>query len=480
MTSAPKMIPVPLTNRTVLVPLIVACALFMENLDSTVIATALPAIAASFKEDPLRLSLAITSYLLSLAVFIPLSGWMADHFGARRVFRNAILVFTFGSILCGCSQTMPELVGARILQGVGGAMMVPVGRLVLLRKIPKSELVRAMSYLTIPALLAPVFGPPLGGFLATYASWRWIFFINVPIGIAGYWLVTRFIEEVRSADRPPLDFRGWLLVGSGLAGVVLGFESLGKGVLPASVDWLFLGGGSLLIALYVSYARGKPHSIIDLGLLRIPTFSTSVFGGGLFRLGTGAFTLLMPLMLQLGFGLSSAASGAITFSSAVGALMMKATARPFVKHFGFKQLLIANSLIGGAYLFACGQLHPATSHWLIMALLVVGGFFNSLQFTCFNTMAFADLDEAHMSQATSFSSTAQQLALSIGVGVASQLLHVILLFDHRSAAGAADFAIAFGIVGVITAASGLIYLRLNANAGSSVSGHVLPQAGTPA
>ncbi len=476
MNASSKMIPVPLAHRTVLVPLIVACALFMENLDSTVIATALPAIAQSFNENPLRLSLAITSYLLSLAVFIPLSGWVADHFGARRVFRNAILVFTLGSVLCGLSRTMPELVAARILQGIGGAMMVPVGRLVLLRKIPKSDLVRAMSYLTVPALLAPIIGPPIGGFLATYVSWRWIFFINVPIGVVGYWLVSRYIEEVRSAERPPLDFRGWLLVGSGLAGTVLGFESLGKGVLPASWDWLMLIGGGVLLGGYAIYARGRAHAIVDLSLMRVPTFNVSLTGGSVFRFGTGAFTLLMPLMLQLGFGLSPAASGALTFAGAVGALLMKTTARRIVQAFGFRRVLILNSLIVGAYLISCGLLRPSTPHVLIVALLMVGGFFNSLQFTCINTMAFADLDETRMSQATSFSSTAQQLALSIGVGIASQLLHLILMLDHRSNPGAADFAIAFGVVGMLTCLSALLYVRLRSDAGSSVSGHVLTPA----
>src|SRR5579863_1074125 len=234
--------PAPSTTRF-LVPLIVACALFMQNLDSTVIATALPAIARSFGEDPLRLNLAITSYLLSLAVFIPLSGWMADRFGARSVFRMAIVVFTVGSACCGFAQSLPELVAARILQGMGGAMMVPVGRLVMLRTVPKSELVRAMSYLTVPALVGPVLGPPLGGFIVTYSSWRWIFFINLPIGLLGIVLATLFIDDVRETTLWPLDWRGFLLAGLGLSGLMFGFETAGRGVLPATLVAVLLAVG---------------------------------------------------------------------------------------------------------------------------------------------------------------------------------------------------------------------------------------------
>jgi EmrB/QacA subfamily drug resistance transporter len=241
-----------------LVPLIVACALFMENLDSTVIATALPQIAASLGEDPLRLNLAITSYLLSLAVFIPLSGWVADRYGARRVFRAAIVIFTVGSACCGLSNSLPELVAARILQGLGGAMMVPVGRLVMLRSVPKSELVQAMSYLTVPALVGPVLGPPLGGFIVTYGSWRWIFFINLPIGVLGITLATLFIDDIREADLWPLDWRGFLLSGLGLSGLVFGFETAGRGVLPGALVAVLLAVGVLALALYGFHARVSP------------------------------------------------------------------------------------------------------------------------------------------------------------------------------------------------------------------------------
>ena len=468
-----------------LVPLIVACALFMENLDGTIIATALPAIARALDEDPLRLSLAITAYLLSLAVFIPISGWAADRYGARRIFRNAILVFTLGSVLCGLARSMPELVAARIFQGIGGAMMVPVGRLVLLRKVPKRELVTVMSYLTIPALIGPIVGPPLGGFIVTYASWRWIFFINLPIGLLGWWLVTRHIEETRAEDRPPLDLPGWLLVGGGLAALVFGFESMGKGVVPGSVVAGLLVAGLVFGAAYVRHARGQPHPIVDLSLLRILTFRGSITGGTLFRVGAGASTLLLPLMFQLGFGLSPAASGSLTFVTAVGALLMKTLARRVVAYFGFRPLMIGNALLATGYLLLYSRFEAGTPQLVVLGVLLVAGLINSLQFTCLNTLAFADVDEAHMSQATSFSSTAQQLSLSIGVGLGSQLLHVALMLRGGATLATVDFSWAYVFVAVTTAASAWIFWRLPADSGEGVSGHgaraatVIQEALTP-
>jgi len=454
-----------------LVPLIVACALFMENLDSTVIATALPQIAASLGEDPLRLNLAITAYLLSLAVFIPLSGWVADRYGARRVFRAAIVIFTVGSACCGLANSLPELVAARILQGLGGAMMVPVGRLVMLRAVPKSELVRAMSYLTVPALVGPVLGPPLGGLIVTYSSWRWIFFINLPIGLLGIVLATLFIEDVRETAMWPLDVRGFLLAGLGLSGLMFGFETAGRGVLPGSLVAVLLAVGALALALYVLHARVNAAPIIDLRLLSIPTFAGAIIGGSIFRIGIGALPFLLPLMLQLGFGLSPFASGLLTFASAAGALTMKFTAAPIIRALGFRVVLIGNAVISSLFMAGYSLFQATTPHWLIFIALLAGGFFRSLQFTSINTLAFADVPAGLMSRATSFQSMAQQLSMSIGVGTGALLLHVALLMHDRSVLAAGDFAAAFLAVTLISLASLFFFVPLAPQAGAEVSGH---------
>ena len=457
--------------RQVLVPLIVACALFMENLDSTVIATALPAIARSLDEDPLRLNLAITSYLLSLAVFIPLSGWVADRYGARSVFRAAIVVFTLGSACCGAAQSLPELVAARILQGMGGAMMVPVGRLVMLRTVPKSELVRAMSFLTVPALIGPVLGPPLGGFIVTYSSWRWIFYINLPIGVLGIVLATLFIENVKESGDWPLDLRGFLLAGAGLAGLMFGFETAGRGVLPLPLVAALLAAGALSTVLYVLHSRVHSYPIIDLKLLRIPTFAAAVTGGSLFRIGIGALPFLLPLMLQLGFGLTPFASGLLTFASAAGAMTMKMTAAPIIRTFGFRRVLLGNAVISCVFVMSYALFTPTTPHWLILAAFLAGGFFRSLQFTSTNTLIFADVPPPLMSRATSFQSMAQQLSVSIGVGIGALLLHVTLLLHGRSELQAGDFSGAFLAVALISLSSILFYLPLAREAGAEMSGH---------
>ncbi|MCC2655167.1 MAG: transporter [Panacagrimonas sp.] len=463
-----------------LVPLIVACALFMENLDATIISTALPAIARDLNEDPLHLSLAITSYLLSLAIFIPLSGWLADRYGARTVFRNAILVFVLGSLGCAASQGIGGLVAARVLQGLGGAMMVPVGRLVLLREVPKSELVGAMAFVTIPALMAPIFGPPLGGLIVTYASWQWIFLINLPVGVLGFVLVSRYIPDVRGELRAPLDLAGWWLLGGGLGGVVFGLESLGKQVVAPQVTALCLGGGTLLLALYWRHARADDAPLLRPSLLDVPTFRASVTGGSLFRLGVGGSTLMLPMMLQIGYGLSALDSGLITFSGAVGALAMKTVAPAVARRFGFRRILVHNTLLSAVTLTICGWLSP---HWpvtLAMAFLVLTGFLRSLQFTCVNALAFADIAERDMSQATSASSTAQQLALTVGVGAASQLLNLSLAMRGAQQLSAVDFTWAFAGLGLLSLLAMIWFRALAPDAGQTVSGHRLALANAPA
>jgi EmrB/QacA subfamily drug resistance transporter len=455
-----------------LVPLIIACALFMENLDSTAIATALPAISASLGTSPLHLSLAISAYLFSLAVFIPISGWVADRYGARKVFRLAIVVFVLGSILCSFASSALWLVLARVLQGVGGAMMVPVGRLIMLRAVHKSELVRAMAWLTMPALIGPMLGPPLGGFITTYLSWRWIFWINVPIGLLGLLLVTRFIPDVREERPPPLDLRGFGLSALGLVGLVFAFETIGRDLLPESATLLLLAVGVLGVWLYARHARRSPHPLLDLTLLRVPTFRASVAGGFLFRIGIGATPFLLPLMFQAAFGLSAFSSGMLTFAAAAGAMAMKMTAAPVLRLFGFKRVLVGNAILSALFLAAIGLFGPDTPHLLILGVLLVGGFFRSLQFTSINTLGYADIERERMSRATSFASMMQQLSLSVGVGTGALLLHLSVAMRGGDHLVAADFAPAFFAVALVAALSALIYLPLSPDAGAEVSGRV--------
>jgi EmrB/QacA subfamily drug resistance transporter len=460
----------PALSRQTIVPLIVACALFMQNVDSTVIATALPPIAAALGEDPLRLNLAITSYLLSLAIFIPLSGWTADRFGARTVFRAAILVFTLGSIFCGTAMNLWELVLARIVQGMGGAMMVPVGRLVLLRAVPKSELVRAMSMLTVPALLGPIMGPPLGGLIVTYASWRWIFFINVPFGLLGMVLVTRFIADVREEASVPLDLRGFALAGVGLAALMYGFETAGRGMLGPEYAAMLLAGGAILLGLYAFHARSTTAPIIDLGLLRIASFRGAVLGSGVFRIGIEGLPFLMPMLFQLGFGLSPLHSGLLTFATYAGSMAMKASATPILRALGFRTVLVGNAAICSLFMLSYSLFRPSTPHFTIFLALLAGGFFRSLQVTSTNTLVFADVPPALMSRATSFASMAQQLWMSLGIGVSALLLHVVQGVEGGLLA-ASDFTPVFVINAVIVLSAMAVFARFPADVGAELSGH---------
>ncbi|MGA8755546.1 MAG: DHA2 family efflux MFS transporter permease subunit [Stellaceae bacterium] len=462
-------------SRQSLVPFVVACAMFMQNLDSTVIATALPTIAHSLGETPLRLNVAITCYLLSLAVFIPISGWTADRFGARRVFSFAIVVFTLGSIACGISTTLPELVGARILQGMGGALMVPVGRLVLLRTVPKSELVRAMSFVSVPALIGPVMGPPLGGFIVTYASWRWIFFINIPIGILGIILVNLLVGDLKETGRRPLDRSGFLLTGVGLASLAFGFENVGRGALPSSAVIALLAIGVICLTLYVRHAHRVSHPIIDLALFKIPTYASASIGGFLFRMGLGALPFLLPLMLQVGFGLSALHSGLLTFASAAGAMLMKTSAVRILRTFGFRLVLVGDAIISAGFLFGYSLFRPDTPHFVIFLALLIGGFFRSLQMTSINTLGYADVPPAMLSRATSLSSMAQQLSQTAGVATAALLLHTALTLRGGTALAAPDFYPVFMAVAMISLLSVPFFLKMAPDAGAEVSGRAAAQ-----
>ena len=461
------------------VPLIVATALFMQQLDSTVLSTSLPAIARDFDANPIHLKLAVTTYLLALAIFIPASSWMADRFGARNVFRIAMGVFATGSICCALSNSLFELVAARALQGMGGAMMVPVGRIVVLRAIPKNELVGALAWLTIPALIGPVAGPPLGGFITTYFDWRYIFWINVPIAVLGVWLISRFIPEGEQQEAGQFDILGFVLLGPGLASLLTGTTVAGLGLMDPVTNALVTGTGALLIALYVFHALRSPSPIIDLRLLSIPTFRASVLGGLIFRIGIGASPFLLPLLFQLGFGLNPFQSGMLTFATGVGALLMKLVAPSILRQFGYKTVLIANTFFAALFIAMPG-LFTSSTPWIIIVLtLLVGGFLRSLQFTSINSIAYADIGPDKLSRAAGFVAVLQELSGTIGVAVAALALETMQSMDGKSSVDASHFPYVFAFIAILSALSSLIFLRLPKDAGRELLGKELVKAPEP-
>ena len=462
-----------------IVPLIVAVALFMENMDSTVIATSLPAIAADIGTSPLALKLAVTSYLLSLAVFIPVSGWTADRFGARTVFRGAIAVFMLGSIGCALSGTLTQFVAARIVEGMGGAMMTPVARLILVRSVDRRELINAMVWVTLPALIGPLIGPALGGFITTYISWHWIFLINIPIGIVGIVLATIFIEDVRAETPDPFDPIGAMLAGLGIGGLVFGGSLLGLNFLPAGVVIALIVGGAVATYAYVLHARRTPAPVLDLSLLKIPTMHATIVGGFIYRSGIGAMPFLLPLLLQLGFGLTAFQSGLITLSNVVGAMGMK-TAVPFIlRHFGFRRVLMVNALVSAALVAACATFTPGVSFAWIVGVLIISGFFRSLEFTSLNTIAYADIDNRRMSRATSLVAVAQQVSISVGVAVGALAVDLTLWVRGHSVITAADFQPAFIAIGVIAGCAFFVFIRMPPEAGAELARRTPPPAPGP-
>src|SRR5208282_4515099 len=420
--------------------------------------------------NPLALKLAVTSYLLALAICIPASGWTADRYGARHVFRIAIGVFVLGSIGCALSRSLEEFVLARIIQGMGGAMMTPVGRLILVRSIDKRLLVHAMSLVTVPALVGPICGPPLGGFITTYASWHWIFIINVPIGLAGLAMATRYIPDVRAERPAPFDFVGFILSGLGIGGLAFGLSVMGLEFLPIGVVAALLGVGAASAAAYIVYARHKAAPILDLGLLKLPTFRASIFGGFLFRLGIGALPFLLPLLLQIGFDLTPFQSGLITFTGALGSMFMKAAVARVLRRFGYRPVLVYNSLISGAFLAACASFVPGMPFAAMIAILLSGGFFRSLQFTSINTIAYAEIEAPLLSRATALVAAAQQLSLSTGVAIGALVVEITLRLRHEGTMSATDFPPAFLVIGLLTAAAALIFARLPPDAGAELAG----------
>jgi MFS family permease len=378
-------------------------------------------------------------------------------------------LYALSSAACGFAHSLPMLVAFRLAQGCAGAMMGPVGRLVLLRTTPKNELVGAMSVVTMPALMGPVVGPVLGGAIVTFASWPWIFFLNLPIALVGVALVYAYVPNVKEQAVSPIDWPGIFLTGFGLAGLILGFENLGRNVLPPLAVAGLFGGGLACLGVYWAHARNNPHAILDLSIFRIPTFQASVLGGAFFRLIPGATPFLLAMLLQVGFGMTAFAAGLMTFISAVGALIMKTTAPPILRRFGFRSVLIVNGLICSATFMVYALFKIDTPHWLIMVALAVGGFFRSLQFTSLNGMAYADLDQSQMSRGTTTASMAQQFVQSVSIGLAATLLHFLMLARGETHLTGATVAPAFAIVGAATLVSIFWFIRLPANAGDEMN-----------
>jgi EmrB/QacA subfamily drug resistance transporter len=458
-------------DRSQLIAFIVAVAFFMENLDGTAIATALPQMALSFGVSPTYLSIGITAYLVTLAIFIPISGWIADRYGARTVFSSAIAVFTLASVFCGVSTGLIQFIFARILQGIGGAMMVPVGRLVVLRSTPKNQLIRAIATITWPGLIATVIGPPVGGFITTYFSWRWIFLINVPIGFVGIALVRRFVTNFHSEKRRPLDLLGFILSALCLSTLMYGVELLGR----EDADWPTVAGFLLVSLLFgwftVRQERRTDWPLFNFSLLKISTYSLPLVAGSLTIVAIGAAPFLLPLMFQAGFGMSPFESGLLVLVYAAGNLLMKTVTTPTLKSFGFRPVLLTNTPLIALFAIASGLLSAQTPISLIIIVMLGAGLVRSLQFTALNTLAFSDVPADSMSSASMMYSTIQQLAFAMGIAFAAVALRVATLIRGATAGyQSADFRLAFVCVAIVALLSLPPYWRLRSNAGIEVSG----------
>ena len=461
--------PLGVSSKRVL-PWLIAVAFFMESLDTTILNTAVPTIAAALHVAPLSMKSVLASYTLSLAVFIPISGWMADRFGTRRVFASAIGIFTLGSFLCGMSSNIHALVACRILQGVGGSMMVPVGRLTLVRTFAKSELVRAMSFVSIPALIAPMLGPIAGGLIVGYLHWRVIFFVNIPIGLIGLFLVYLHLPDYREHTNP-LDVTGLILFGSGVALLSYVLEVFGEHTLNAREILGLMVLSILLLAGYGFHAIKAAHPLLQLTLFRIRTFRAAVVGSFVTRLGIGGIPFLFPLLYQVGLGFTPIQSGLLMIPQAIAAMSLKPAMPRILARFGYRAVLVSNTLLMGLQTLLFATIGKGTPVWLIVIEVFFFGFYTSLQYTSMNTLVYADLTEEQESSASSIASTAQQMAISFGVASAS-LVTVFFLPDRHSS-NPAQFIHgihrAFFVLGGMTLLSTIVFYQLKKGDGETVS-----------
>ncbi|UVE18166.1 multidrug transporter subunit MdtD [Pseudomonas sp. LS44] len=461
--------PLPLDARTArILPWIVAIAFFMQTLDGTILNTALPAMARDLAEDPLRMQSVVISYMLTVALLIPASGWIADRFGTRRIFFGAILLFSLGSLLCALSESLVQLVGARVVQGLGGALMMPVGRLIVLRAYPRSELVRIMSFITIPGLLGPLMGPTLGGWLVEYTSWHWIFLINLPVGVLGCIAALTLMPDLRGPERSRFDAVGFMLFGAAMVLITIALEGLGELHLPHLRVLLLLVGGLACLAAYWLRAGRIEHPLFSPSLFRTRTFAVGILGNLFARLGSGALPFLVPLLLQVALGYSPAQAGMSMIPLALSAMVAKGLARRLIERVGYRGVLTGNTLALGLMLCSLALVDPAHPYWLLLIQLAVLGGINSLQFTAMNTVTLIDLDDHAASSGNSLLSVVAQLSLGLGVASAAALLGGFTASigqEVNSVLGA--FQATFLCVGVLTMFAAAIFLQLTREDGRS-------------
>jgi len=457
----------------VLLPWLVAVALFMESLDTTILNTAVPTVAEALSVAPLSMKSALTSYALSLAVFIPLSGWIADRFGTRRVFFTAIGIFTFGSLLCGLATNLPMLVVARIVQGCGGAMMMPVGRIALVRTFARHELLRALTFVAIPALVGPLLGPLVGGLLVTYAHWRMIFFVNLPVGLVGIALALRYMPDYRADHSDPIDLKGLLYFGSGVAILSYVLEVFGEHTLALHTSAALIGVALLLLFAYGIHTRSAPFPLLRLQLFGTRTFRVSVIGGFITRLGAGGMPFLLPLLYQVGLGYSPVQSGMLIMPQPLAAMGMRVMLPRLLRHMGYRNLLLVNTTFMGLLSMCFALVGVGTPAWGIAIGSFLFGTFSSMQYSSLATLTFADVPNEDASKASSISSTVQQLSMSFGVATAS-LLTALFVGDRHSAGSAVMITgihSTFVALGVLTIAAAIMFRQLSETDGAAVSLH---------
>lgn len=464
-----------LGKSSIILPFIVAATYFMETLDTTVIATALPQMAHSFRVGPNEISLGMTAYMLTLAVLVPISAWIAERYGTRTVFAAAVLIFTVASILCGCAESVLSFTAARVLQGSGGAMMVPVGRMIVARNTEQKYMMRAISTITWPAIVAPVIGPSVGGFITTYASWHWVFFLNIPFGLAALTAIAAFVPNQFAESSQRLDLKGFLLSGVSLVSLLYGTELASRPDTDLAYATAIVGTGLLIGLIAISHLRSTPHPILNLAVFHTKTYRTSVLWGGFARAGIEAIPYLSPLLFQIAFGLSSFQSGLLLLVTASGNLGMKAFTTSIIRRFGFRAVAIGNGTLVGLSILAFATLAPSTPWLQLLLVLFAYGLSRSLQLSAMTTLSYADIETDLKSAASTLWSTMQQMTTGLGIAFGavclrlSNLLHAggNLSGEHRFAI--TDFHWAFTVTALLTLLPTIAYWRLPRGAGRSIA-----------